>query len=538
MLMGIFLTYILQVAVIMNILCLVYKWLISDTTFFALNRGMLMLIYAFSWLLPLFLNINWQVETVSEIEVDFGQLEVVGIASPAPASDYSGYIRASMWVYLAGVVITGLWVIVGVIRLSAIVKAGVFSKKIGRFTELICAKAPGPFSWWKYIVLRPQDMGENYDMIVTHELAHLKLRHGFDLILAQLSLIFQWFSPASWILMRSIKENHEYQVDKIASGADPYRYQMMLIKMTAGTRLPLLADSLNHSKLKKRLTMMMTKKTSSSRRFATMALPAVAAVAFVALSQPSVARIADMVSSTSILPLSSVATDKVSNSYSSVQMAESAVDVAAPSQSVDENTPVDSKNADMTPSVATDSGAEDTPVARDNTSEKAEKAKPAIFIDGVLYKGDLNSISSDDVASMVVVKNDPEYPQGKIMVKTKNSNWNIPNANNESQTYLVTNEKIAEYKGGQAELMSFLAKNIKCPENLEKMQRVIVQFTIEQDGTVNNARIVRGGDDACNEEALKVVNMTSGNWIPGQNDGKPVATQFTLPINFKPEVSE
>jgi len=39
-------------------------------------------------------------------------------------------------------------------------------------------------------------------------------------------------------------------------------------------------------------------------------------------------------------------------------------------------------------------------------------------------------------------------------------------------------------------------------------------------------------DDACNEEAMRVVrNMPA--WIPGKQDGVPVSVYFTLPLTFK-----
>jgi TonB family protein len=61
---------------------------------------------------------------------------------------------------------------------------------------------------------------------------------------------------------------------------------------------------------------------------------------------------------------------------------------------------------------------------------------------------------------------------------------------------------------------------------------VYITFIIEKDGTLTNAKVLRGIGSGCDEEALRVVNMMP-KWNPGEQKGKPVAVQFNLPIKFK-----
>ena len=62
--------------------------------------------------------------------------------------------------------------------------------------------------------------------------------------------------------------------------------------------------------------------------------------------------------------------------------------------------------------------------------------------------------------------------------------------------------------------------------------RVILRFVIAEDGSVEDAEVVRSLDPACDEAALRVVKMMP-KWTPGKQDGKPVSVYYTLPVVFK-----
>jgi protein TonB len=58
-----------------------------------------------------------------------------------------------------------------------------------------------------------------------------------------------------------------------------------------------------------------------------------------------------------------------------------------------------------------------------------------------------------------------------------------------------------------------------------------VNFVVDTNGSIINARIARGVDSSLDKEALRVVN-TLPKWKPGQQRGKPVKVSYTVPINF------
>ena len=96
-------------------------------------------------------------------------------------------------------------------------------------------------------------------------------------------------------------------------------------------------------------------------------------------------------------------------------------------------------------------------------------------------------------------------------------------------------EEMPEFPGGMGECMKWLGQNIKYPaEAKEKgvQGRVIVQFVVEKDGTIVNAKVVRGVDPDLDAEALRVVNQ-SPKWKPGKQKGEAVRVKYTLPIMFR-----
>ena len=96
-------------------------------------------------------------------------------------------------------------------------------------------------------------------------------------------------------------------------------------------------------------------------------------------------------------------------------------------------------------------------------------------------------------------------------------------------------EKNPEYPGGEEALYKFLGENIKYPDMARDNNisgTVVVKFVVEKDGRITKASILREIGGGCGKEALRVVNSMP-KWSPGQHSGKPVRTEFTLPVQFQ-----
>lgn len=95
-------------------------------------------------------------------------------------------------------------------------------------------------------------------------------------------------------------------------------------------------------------------------------------------------------------------------------------------------------------------------------------------------------------------------------------------------------ETFPQFPGGHVALFEYLSKNIKFPkskENEDVKVRVVTTFTVEKDGSITHAKIVRSQGEAFDNEALRVINGMP-KWIPGTQNGKAVRVKYTLPITF------
>ena len=104
-----------------------------------------------------------------------------------------------------------------------------------------------------------------------------------------------------------------------------------------------------------------------------------------------------------------------------------------------------------------------------------------------------------------------------------------------SQQIFMVVEEMPEFPGGQAALMSFIAKSIKYPVVAQEngiQGRVTCSFVVNKDGSLVDAEVIRGIDPSLDKEALRVIN-TMPKWKPGKQRGKPVRVKFTVPINFR-----
>ena len=113
-----------------------------------------------------------------------------------------------------------------------------------------------------------------------------------------------------------------------------------------------------------------------------------------------------------------------------------------------------------------------------------------------------------------------------------NTEVSLP-ANNDS--IYVKVEKDAVFPGGEAAMFKWIADHIKYPEECKAkgiQGRVYVQFVVNKDGSLSDAKILRSPDKALSQEAIRVVKAMP-KWKPAQNKGKVVRSYFRLPIIFK-----
>jgi protein TonB len=96
-------------------------------------------------------------------------------------------------------------------------------------------------------------------------------------------------------------------------------------------------------------------------------------------------------------------------------------------------------------------------------------------------------------------------------------------------------DKMPEYPGGTTELYKFLSRNLVYPTMAKEMGvqgKVYASFVIDKDGTPSGFRIVKGLNDECDKEVLRVLKLMP-KWTPAELDGRKVSVMYRLPVNFK-----
>ena len=102
------------------------------------------------------------------------------------------------------------------------------------------------------------------------------------------------------------------------------------------------------------------------------------------------------------------------------------------------------------------------------------------------------------------------------------------------ETYIIIEES-ASFPRGIKAFYKYLSKNLKYPETAQKLRiqgRVFVQFIVEKDGTISDAKVVKGIGGGCDEEALRVIKEMP-KWIPGKHNGEAVRQKMIQNIFFK-----
>lgn len=305
--MAAFLLYIFKSTCCLILFYLGYKGLLSNDTFFRFNRWVLIGGMAGCLCMPFF---EIKTESATLIQRPIVRLEKYVIQEFVPeekmpplAGKHEKGIQAAAesagfpWGLLgAGLYFAGMVGVCGrflrsFISLQLVLREGNRISKEG-YTLILLGRAVAPFSWGKYVVLSEKDYRLYPKEILTHELLHLRQHHSRDLLFAEGLILFHWFNPAAWLLKQELQKVHEFQADGevLKQGIDATQYQLLLVKKAVGASSYTFANSFNHSKIKKRITMMLKEKSNKWARLKLVLFVPVAACAMVAFARPDVNR--------------------------------------------------------------------------------------------------------------------------------------------------------------------------------------------------------------------------------------------------------
>ena len=328
--MGIFLVYILKSSLCLAAFYLFYRLLLSRETLHRFNRMALLGVLLLSAVVPLIEVSTEQPTGVGQGMLTLEEWLVLSEAMPEVSSTPVEEARAVWPLVLLAVYGVGVLFFLGrnllsLIRLGQLLR-GTRREDIHRYVAdaprillFVHERGIAPFSWMRCIVIARKDLEEDGRPILLHELAHIRCGHSWDLLLADLCCFVQWFNPAAWLLKQELQAVHEYEADEavLRAGVNAREYQLLLIKKAVGTRLYSMANSLNHSKLKKRITMMQRRKSNPWARAKLLYVLPLAAVAVAAFARPEVSGVSNELSAAKVTDLAEIV--KAGNVKSAVE---------------------------------------------------------------------------------------------------------------------------------------------------------------------------------------------------------------------------
>ena len=317
--MGVFFIYILKSSVCLVLFYLFFRLLLSKETFHRFNRMALLGVLFFSLLIPCIeVTTRHQVE-VQQAVLSIEQLLLMAELEVTPANvgavqetSAISWVQIVLLVYWAGILFLACRNIYSLICLFRLVHSGKHEKLEKGVTLVVHNQEIAPFSWMKYIVISRKDLEENGREILIHEMAHIHHRHSVDLLVADICIFFQWFNPGAWLLKQELQNVHEYEADEtvINEGVNAKEYQLLLIKKAVGTRLYSIANSFNHSKLKKRITMMLKEKSNPWARLKYLYVLPLAAIAVTAFARPEISEKVEEISAVKVNDLAEIVETK------------------------------------------------------------------------------------------------------------------------------------------------------------------------------------------------------------------------------------
>jgi len=128
-----------------------------------------------------------------------------------------------------------------------------------------------------------------------------------------------------------------------------------------------------------------------------------------------------------------------------------------------------------------------------------------------------------------------DFIEDEVIEEVDNSDVDVIEEESESAPPVYFTEEMPEFPGGPDALNSFLTKEIQYPEvarNNGIMGTVLVEFVVEKDGRVSNAKVKVPLFPDCDKEAVRGV-MAMPKWKPGKNMGKPVRCFYQVPVTFR-----
>lgn len=300
--MAAFIIYAIRWALTLTLLYSLYRLLLRRETFHRLNRAVLLVILMMSPLLPL---VPLHTDRPTALDAMFTRIEGTIIEGPLMSQPYENVagnaltaqekeeatsdrcMRYGAYIYIIGIVIA---VATYLFRVLALVRVIRRSRRITHELVpdgvhlMLDMRITQPSSWMRWIFIGPIDLKQNAETVLRHELAHVRMKHSWDVVLCDLTCRLLWCLPFAWMLRQDLMDVHEFQADEavLQGGVKLEDYEHLLVRKAVRTQALPIMNTLRRGAVKKRFAMMHSRRSSRWSRLKLLYLvPALAACLWV-----------------------------------------------------------------------------------------------------------------------------------------------------------------------------------------------------------------------------------------------------------------
>jgi TonB family protein len=589
--METFAFYMLKSVTWISGFALVYFLFLRNERFFALNRFFLMAGILTALIFPL-ITVRYVVELPS-LGNDMAGGAVAGGLQQTGISGTSVAYLLLMCLYLTG----ALFVILRhAVQIRSVIGAAKKAEVISTYPVKLVrsAECVTPYSFFSFVVVNPSITDTETREIMNHEMVHIRQKHWVDLLLSGVLCIVQWFNPVIWIYSRFMRQNHEYLADQTAlqHSSDPALYRAALLNQIIGSPVVDLGNSFNYSLNKKRFTMMKNISTSPYRKLKLFLVLPVFAIVLYSFAEPQYRIASDQ--NTRALPgdnftaaakavkgivvqedgkplegaaviIKGTTVGTVTDSQGKFNLADVPEEAVIVISYIGFETKAVKASFNSEMKVIMKPGTVVTeavmiapppppppppPASGIKVKSHSDGPPPLVVLDGVITNAEANSIPSELISSINVLKDESAIAKygekgknGVIEITTKEKAAKDSAAKpvaaektevkQEGETFMVV-EEMPEFPGGPDAMKAWIVGQIVYPAEAAKKNisgKVVINFVVTAGGKVKDVKVIRSVDPLLDKEAVRVAEMMP-DWKPGRQMGKAVNVSYTVPIDF------
>jgi len=175
------------------------------------------------------------------------------------------------------------------------------------------------------------------------------------------------------------------------------------------------------------------------------------------------------------------------------------------------------------------------PVIVEVPDNEITEAEEPVFVDPVVVDNTPPAPPAPPVPKPPVAPTPPPLPEVEKQPEFVVIAQEMPRICTSCETKALSRSEKNKCAGN--EMLKFVQSKVQYPSLAREVGVegvVAVRFRINPDGSLSHVELLKDIGAGCGKEALRATKLLQEQcWLPGKQNGRPVAVQMTLPIRFR-----